>query len=324
VAQCSNAIVHLDEFKNNIDLDKREFLKGLWDSAGRTRMNMDRDKKREQTKVDAGVIISGQEMATADIALFSRFVYLTFNKTEFTQNERNRFNELDNLRKLGFTHLTLQILNLREIFKQNFAQMFNQTVSEVMNRLGDDTCESRIINNWVTLAAAFRTVEQYLDLPFTYNDYLKITVDGIKNQNDSCKSSDELASFWQAFVAAAQGNDKKRQCIPDYDYRFDYKIQFTGDNGVGVTWMDQHALLAINPDSYYAIYQVKMKEFAQVSLNRKSLEHYLINSKQYLGKKLLRFKVGEGSSAKRALWFDYEELQKAYDLDLEVEFKELD
>ena len=89
VAQCANAIVHLDEFKNNIDLDKREFLKGLWDSAGRTRMNMDRDKKREQTKVDSGVIISGQEMATADIALFSRFVYLTFNKTEFTTAETN-------------------------------------------------------------------------------------------------------------------------------------------------------------------------------------------------------------------------------------------
>ena len=67
VAQCANALVHIDEFKNNIDIDKREYLKGLWDGAGRSRMNMDRDKKREITAVDSGVILSGQEMATADI-----------------------------------------------------------------------------------------------------------------------------------------------------------------------------------------------------------------------------------------------------------------
>ena len=72
VAQCANALVHIDEFKNTIDIDKREFLKGLWDGAGRNRMNMDKDKKREVTRVDCGVILSGQEMATADIALFSR------------------------------------------------------------------------------------------------------------------------------------------------------------------------------------------------------------------------------------------------------------
>ena len=99
VAQCANALVHIDEFKNNIDIDKREFLKGLWDGAGRSRMNMDRDKKREITSVDCGVILSGQEMATADIALFSRFVYLTFNKSEFSDEAKRKFNEMKEVRK---------------------------------------------------------------------------------------------------------------------------------------------------------------------------------------------------------------------------------
>ena len=68
--------MHIDEFKNTIDIDKREFLKGLWDGTGRNRMNMDKDKKREVTRVNSGIILSGQEMATADIALFSRFIFL--------------------------------------------------------------------------------------------------------------------------------------------------------------------------------------------------------------------------------------------------------
>ena len=46
-------------------------------------MNMDKDKKREVTKVNSGIIITGQEMATADIALFSRFIFLSFPKSEF-------------------------------------------------------------------------------------------------------------------------------------------------------------------------------------------------------------------------------------------------
>lgn len=60
VAQCANALVHLDEYKNTIDLSRREFIKGLYDGTGRTRMNMDRDKKRETTAVDCGVVMSGK------------------------------------------------------------------------------------------------------------------------------------------------------------------------------------------------------------------------------------------------------------------------
>ena len=40
VEQTANALVHLDEFKNDIDLRKREFLKGLWDGTGRTKMKL--------------------------------------------------------------------------------------------------------------------------------------------------------------------------------------------------------------------------------------------------------------------------------------------
>ena len=72
VAQSANALAHIDEYKNDIDPKMIEFLKGLWDGTGRTRMNMDLDKKKETTAVDSGIILSGQEMPTSDIALFTR------------------------------------------------------------------------------------------------------------------------------------------------------------------------------------------------------------------------------------------------------------
>ena len=91
VAQCANALVHLDEYRNDLEMEKREFLKSIWDGVGRSKMNMDRDKKRETTAVDCGVIVSGQEMATADY----RIVYtnkFSCNKpsTTFEYNETKR------------------------------------------------------------------------------------------------------------------------------------------------------------------------------------------------------------------------------------------
>lgn len=333
VAQCSNAIVHLDEFKNNIDLDKREFLKGLWDSAGRTRMNMDRDKKREQTRVDSGVIISGQEMATADIALFSRFIYLTFNKTEFTTSESNAFAELDHMRKLGFTHLTLQILNYRENFKQNFGAMYNTTSSDIMNKLGKEICESRIINNWTTIAAAYRTLENVLDLPFTYKDVLEISVEGIKRQNKECKSNNEIAAFWNVIAYLQQ----EGQLVKDSDFKFEYrselkttKSQFKFDH--------VKAILLLRRGKAFQLYKRFAKQCGETPLPEGSLKYYLENSKEFLGiKQSVRFKTSVNgreqmvldpttqtmkamSQIDMALCFDYEQLSANQEITLETEF----
>lgn len=58
VAAVANGLVLLDEYKNDLDSVKVEFLKGLWDGSGRQRMNMDLDKRKEVTAVDSGVIIA--------------------------------------------------------------------------------------------------------------------------------------------------------------------------------------------------------------------------------------------------------------------------
>ena len=322
VAQCANAIVHLDEFKNNIDLDKREFLKGLWDSAGRSRMNMDRDKKREQTRVDSGVIISGQEMATADIALFSRMIYLTFNHTEFTTAERNAFADLDRLRKAGFTHLTLEILNNREAFKQNFATMYAATANEVMEAVGDNTVETRTMNNWVTVAAAYRSIETLVDLPFTYADIFKVAVEGIRRQNAVTSTSNEIGMYWRQIGRTQMVGQFTIGC----DYRIDYKADIKTNKGAMYFAMPRPVLF-VNPDSWYAAYTYKAKENGIVCLPESSMIYYLKNSPEFLGvypkmrfsNKLPNGQLAATTTGKAPLCFDYRMLAEKYGLAIEVE-----
>ncbi len=196
VAQCANALVHIDEYKNSIELNRREFIKGLYDGVGRTRMNMDRDKKRETTAVDCGVIISGQEMMTVDIAMFSRALFLTFNTSDFSFEAKRKFDELVAIRNLGCSHLVLEILKHRKRVEADFSANYRAAMADLLATIENDRVEDRIFRNWVIPLAIFRTLAGVIDVCFDYREMLSICIDGIMRQNKECKSTNEIATFW--------------------------------------------------------------------------------------------------------------------------------
>lgn len=337
VAQCANALVHIDEFKNNIDIDKREYLKGLWDGAGRSRMNMDRDKKREITAVDSGVILSGQEMATADIALFSRLIFLTFSKSEFSEDEKRRYNELVEIRKRGLTHLTLQIIRHRARMEQQFISNYHFCLSDVIEALGAEKVEDRILRNWIIPLAAFRTLDGVLDIPFSYQDIRRITVDGILRQNAECKSNNELANFWNVVSYLQQDGE----IFIEGDYRIDYLNKFKSSLiKIEQQYQEPKAILMMRKNRIFMLYKKFGKQVGDSVLPEGSLIYYLENSKEYMGKKnSVRFKnIQNGVEVQKAestptggityrktstpdvaLCFDYRMIREAYNINLEVE-----
>lgn len=195
VAQSANALAHIDEYKNDIDPKMIEFLKGLWDGTGRTRMNMDLDKKKETTAVDSGIILSGQEMPTSDIALFTRLVFLQFPRSEFSDKEKQNYKVLLEMRSLGLTHLTLEILKQRKHFEQTWSTAFHDTQNIVGNALGCEKGEDRIMNNWCVPLAALRVLQKIIPT-LTFDEMLQVTIEGIKKQNGECKTNGELGNFW--------------------------------------------------------------------------------------------------------------------------------
>lgn len=335
VAQCANAIVHLDEFKNNIELDKREFLKGLWDGTGRSRMNMDRDKKREITQVDSGVIVSGQEMATADIALFSRFIFLMFNRTEYTREEQKRFDELSRIQGMGLSHLTLQILSHRAKVQQGFLTNYKQTIDDLQALLKDEVIEDRILRNWVIPLAAFRILEPYLELPFSYKELLPTFMEGIIRQNKECKSNNELANFWNVVAYLAQ----EGEIFIEADFRIDH-LRELKTNKAKIQYQVEKPILRIKRNRIFMLYKKFARMVGDVALPEGSLRFYLENSKEYLGTMTsVRFKniykggientkpvttdtggieMRRTSGVDMAMCFDYEKIRENYGIDINV------
>lgn len=330
VAAVANALVHIDEFKNSLDINKNEFLKGMWDGTGRTRMNMDLDKKKETTSVDAGVILSGQEMPTADIALFSRLIFLSFSKSEFTEEEKENYQLLKQMRVQGMSHLTLEILSHRKNVETSFPSFYQLTLSDVNERLKDLSIEDRILLNWVAPLAVLRCLENVLDVSLSYKDMLNVCVEGIRFQNAQCKQNNELANFWKVVMyLVGEGN-----LIDGGDYRIEYIRRLKTDIA-NVDWTEARPVLYIQKSRLFMLYKKNGKAVGDTVLPEGSLLYYLEHSRAYLGyKKGVRFKVyhngvlqyknngKDGNTPESKVFlsycFDYRMLEEDFGINLEI------
>jgi hypothetical protein len=285
--------------------------------------------------VDCGVILSGQEMPTIDIALFSRLIYLTFTKTEFSTSEKRAFDECKSIRDLGLSHLTLQLLRHRAKMETDFSTNYRQCMDDLNDRLKGESIEDRIQRNWVIPLAAFRTLEAVLDVPFMYRDLLGICVDGIIRQNRECKSNNELANFWNVVSYLQQDGE----IFLEADFRIDYLSGLKTNKVKDLVFKQPRPVLRMQTDRIFMLYKKFARQVGDNALPTESLKFYIENSKEYLGvQNSVRFKnIQKGvevtkevevdgkkyyrktSSTKQALCFDYTELMENYNINLNID-----
>lgn len=330
IAQCSNALVHIDEFKNSIDIKKREFFKGLWDGTGRTKMDMDRGKQKQTSRVSSGIIVSGQEMATSDIALFSRMIFLTFGKSEFTQEEQRKFEAMKTLRSQGLSHLTLSIMRHREKFQAGFKEAYDETKADINERLEKMQVETRTVQNWLVPLAAMRTLGSSVILPFSYDEMLDITVEGIVRQNTYVTQNNEVSCFWEGIRALRASST----IYKDSDYRIIFAKELKGlRNGVTYNFVNHRAILLLNESSIFPAFSKFAMQTRKEVMPEGSIKYYLEQSHGFLGiKNSCRFKQMQNgydvtkmdgqksiklSSVDVAYCFDYDIVKDRYNLNLD-------
>ncbi len=281
VASSCNAIAHIDEYRNDIEMEKREFLKGLWDGVGRTKMNMEKDKKKETTCVDQAIILTGQQMATADIALFSRLIFLSFTQTEYTEKEEQEFNELKAIEKRGLTHITHQILRLRETFKENFSAHVKQVGERMHVLLKDAQVESRIFNNWLIPLAAFSTLSDHLELNWDKDELIRMGVTLMVAQNKETKKNDDLGNFWKVIQYLISSN----MLIEGGDFKVKYTHVFTRHFFENGKWGQQEVLFPqpkrlffLTTSRAFSLYKSQCLREGDKPLPDSTIDYYLRNS----------------------------------------------
>ncbi len=282
VSRTSNALCHIDEYKNDLEYEKLEFLKGLWNSIGRSRMNMDKDKKKETTAVNCGVILTGQDMPTADNALFTRVIFTRFSKTGFTEEEGILFNRLKEMEKRGVTSITNEIIMRREEFLKLYDDNRNHVYEDMGHLEKKGEYEDRIWRGWAILVNAVKTLTRLFRIDLSYDYALKELCGMMKTQQTEARTENDVAVFWRMVSVLAKNGD-----IEDgYDYivksgfhfKFE-KLEINREKG------DPVKVLAIELDRCVSLYrQLAKKEGVKTILDKGTLEYYLTNSPEYLGR----------------------------------------
>lgn len=285
VATSSNAVCVLDEYRNDLEMEKRELLKGFWDKTGRTRMNMDKDKKKETSKVNQGIIVCGQQIATADIALFSRFIALGFSKTTFSFDEKRLFEELELINKQGLTQITHQLLKHRD----TFSKFYNKTVDAVSEQfrelLGERTVETRIYNNWLTVASAYATVAHFAELPFNYEQIIQLFVGLMIEQNKETARNDDLGVFWKTVQYLISSN----MLFEEGDYKVIYADRITRTFKQDNVWQksdivfgEPKDVLYLSVSRVFGLYKTQALREGDKPLPDATIEYYLRNSPAFI------------------------------------------
>lgn len=197
LGQFSNAIVWLDEYKNDIGEKKIESLKNIWDRVGYERGVKDASNKTQTTPVTASAIISGQEIPNVEPALFSRTCLCEFRAMHRSQAEVDDFNTLRRMEDEGITNVTLEVLSHRPAIRSGFFSAYADISAALRAGLGDQDVIERQIINFSILAATVQVLEKHLPMPFNSAEFILLCEKHIIRQSGMMKTSNEVQQFFE-------------------------------------------------------------------------------------------------------------------------------
>lgn len=196
LSQFSNAIVWMDEYKNNLNSKAVESLKNIFDRIGYERGKKDNTFNTESTPIQSACIISGQEMPTIENAFFTRCMLISLKETNFTEAQREEFRKLQVMEERGLSNITVELLRHRHLFEKQFKGTFEAEQKKLIKSVNKNDVDDRIFMNYAALLATAELIATQINLPFhltAFKDEVKQT---LISQFAVLKGSDDASKFW--------------------------------------------------------------------------------------------------------------------------------
>jgi hypothetical protein len=210
LGQFANALVSVEEYKNEIQSKMIDTLKGAFDGEGYERAKKSNDNQTHSAQVLSSVLISGQHLPTKESALFSRCILLEFSQTEFSTEERTEFEKLIKIQECGLTHLVSLMFNHRAAVKNEFNEVFWETCTHLKSNFVDSPVSERIINNYAAILSPAVIVlrQNLIELPFSEKDVFDEFEKTLYDQVEHINATTELCHFWETFKLMMEQRDK--------------------------------------------------------------------------------------------------------------------
>lgn len=287
IARTKNSCVWFDEYTNDIDEVRFQSMKGAYDGAGHEKGVMSNDNKTKTTKVNGGLVISGQYLPTRDDnSLNTRSIILTFERKaeDVTLPEVKAFNDLRSMEKNGLSSLIVEVVKYRDLV----AEKFNETRSEIETKLKQDLhgfdYKGRIMNNYVVLLTMCKILGDPIKMPLDFETTYKKAIAKIIDQSEAVADSDALMSYWKMIdFMAAQHQIQEGE---DYVLKTAYSIIVRSGRNEKETlnFNSGKKILYLRFTKIHPLYmEAHRKQFGQNGVPDQSIKAYMKSSKAFLG-----------------------------------------
>ena len=196
LSQFSNALVWMDEYKNNIAAKAIESLKNIFDRVGYDRGKKTNTFETQNTPIDSACIISGQEMPTIENAFFTRCIMLSLKETIFSEAQREEFKKLQAMEEQGLSCITVELLGYRKLFEKEFKDIFESEQKKLIKSVNNNEVEDRMFMNYAALLATAELMANHINLPFQLATFREEVKQNLISQFSVLKGSDDTSKFW--------------------------------------------------------------------------------------------------------------------------------
>ncbi|MEO6176517.1 MAG: toprim domain-containing protein [Flavobacterium circumlabens] len=220
LAQFSNIISQFSEYKNG-DKQLDGMLKGIWDRNGYKRGTLESNSSTETIPILSSLILTGNH-SPDDKALISRLLWIDMSKNVFTDEERQKYNELHDMTEKGISSFTNDLLQYRSVFKDSFKSKFRLYKTSIEAQMPPSS-PSRISTNFGVLGATYEIFKDFIIFPFSYKELIRHFVKISEVQMNKFNSASVTNKWWDSFLACIKSNG-------DNKLEFDRDIKVEGDN----------------------------------------------------------------------------------------------
>lgn len=296
-AQFKNAVVYLEEYKNNVKKDFIEALKNVYDGTSYTRAQKSNDFQTDSLPVSSACLLGGQEMPTIEPALFSRVIMLSFEPGKFNEQERKLFKDLKRIELDGLSCITGEVLQHRQHFQKHFSETFEAAKKQLFTQVNNAAMDDRFVVNIAILHAVRTVFNGLIDFPFTIEEAAEVLVSNLHEQFGVMQGNDDLGKWWQLMEQLVAQNILRA----GRDFRFDG----------GTLW------LRLNNAYGHYVKELNLRRDANC-IAKPSLESYMKNDRDTF---VAYEKVKIDTKSQQSYWsfgFNYLVLQDRYQINLSV------
>jgi hypothetical protein len=282
---CPTLFNEFDE--DAISPERFRAFKSIFDGEGRELGTVKKGKSYVQ-KVLCGVILMGQYLSTKDDnSVLSRTIPIPFKK----QKNRNKsvetaYRKLKDEEANGLNSILVELLAFREDMKLLYADVYGTTKREFTDALKAKRvmAEPRIVSNYSHLLATFNLFEKLI-LPVPYEVYFNYCLDEVTRLSSIMSESNVLSDFWKSV--------ERLMDTGAIEYGYDLKIENVGqvkrmlgrDDEESISFDAGQDVLFLRLANVHTPYmELKRKTTAKNGINLQTIEMYLKDQPEYIGK----------------------------------------